>query len=706
MSPTLHHRACNLCEAICGLEIAVEGNRVVGIKGDPADPFSRGHICPKAVALMDIQEDPDRLRGPVWRVGDTWIPLGWDEAIDRAATRLAEIHKAHGADAIASYQGNPSVHSLGLMTHSGPFLSLLKTRNRYSATSVDQLPHQLVCFWMYGHPLLVPVPDIDRADFILMLGANPLASNGSMWTVPGVGKRLEDLQGRGGRLVVIDPRRTETARSADEHQFIRPGSDAAFLFALLHTIFEEGLAQPGRLAGMADGLEAVREAVRPFTPEAAARATGIEAEAIRRLARAFASAPRAACYGRLGVSVQRHGTLCQWAIQLLNLVTGNLDREGGSLVTRPAVDILAGARPGGHGRWTSRVRGLPETHGELPVAALAEEMLTPGPGQVKALVTIAGNPVLSTPNGTQLEQALGGLEFMVSLDLAINETTRFADVILPSTTALERDHYDLVFNVLAVRNVARYGAPALPKPDGALHDWEILERLAMALAQKLGKAPKPSLPPRAFIEAGLRRGPYGQGSPEELSLEKLEANPHGLDLGPLAPSFPERLMTEDRRIHCAPPQLLEALARAQSELLAEAPVDQLLLIGRRHLRSNNSWMHNYDRLVRGKDRSALLAHPDDLARLGIAPGEQTKVTSRCGEVRIAVEATEDIMPGVVSLPHGWGHHRPGILAKIAAQHSGVSANDLTDELEVDAVSGNAALNGVVVKIQRPDYLTS
>jgi anaerobic selenocysteine-containing dehydrogenase len=695
---TLHHRACNLCEAICGLEIAVEGGRVTGIRGDAADPFSKGHVCPKAVALMDIQEDPDRLRGPVRRVGGDWVPLGWDEAIDLVATRLADLHQEHGADAIATYQGNPSVHSLGLMTHSGPFLSLLKTRNRFSATSVDQLPHQLVCQWMYGHPLLVPVPDIDHADFFLMLGANPLASNGSMWTVPGVGGRLKALQARGGRLVVIDPRRTETARVADAHHFIRPGTDAAFLFALLHTIFEEGLARPGRLDPMAEGLDAVREAVRPFTPEAAARVSGIPAETIRRLARDFAAAPRAVCYGRLGVSVQRHGTLCQWAIQLLNLVTGNLDRVGGSLVTRPAIDLLAGSRAGGHARWRSRVRGLPETNGELPAAAMAEEMLTPGAGQVKALVTLAGNPVLSTPNGPQLERALEGLEFMVSLDHALNETTRFADVILPSTTALERDHYDLVFNVLAVRNVARYSPATLPKPAGALHDWEILERLAAALAGKLGREPKPMPEPRAILDAGLQRGPYGPSSPHQLSLRKLEDNPHGLDLGPLEASFPERLMTPDHRIQGAPQPLLDALAEAQAELLAEPPGDQLLLIGRRHLRSNNSWMHNCDRLMRGKDRSALLVHPEDLKRLGLEPGDPAQVTSRTGEALIQVEASEDLMPGVVSLPHGWGHHRPGTRMRIAAQHAGVSANDLTDELAVDGVSGNAAVNGVVVGV--------
>ncbi|MBL0211887.1 MAG: molybdopterin-dependent oxidoreductase [Holophagaceae bacterium] len=700
-----HYRACNLCEAICGLEIALDGDKVVSIKGDRADPFSRGHICPKAVALMDIQNDPDRLRGPVKRIGkgaqSEWIGIGWDQAIKLVSTRIAEIHRLHGPDAIASYQGNPSVHNYGLMTHASHFLGSLKTRNRFSATSTDQLPHQLVCFWMYGHQLLVPVPDIDHTGHMLMLGANPMASNGSMMTVPDVANRLKAVQQRGGKLVVIDPRRTETALVADEHHFIRPGSDAAFLFALLHTIFEEDLARPGRLSPMLEDLDLVRGAIKEFTPETAARATGIGADAIRRMAREFAAAPRAACYGRLGVSAQQHGTLCQWAIQLLNIVTGNLDRVGGSLVTTPAVDVLAGTRPGSHGRWVSRVRRLPEVNGELPASAMAEEMLTPGAGQVKAFITIAGNPVLSTPNGPQLELALNGLDFMVSLDMYINETTRFADVILPSTSALEHDHYDLIFNLLAVRNVARYNSPALPKPEGSLHDWEILERLGNALALELGQDPRPMLAPRDLLDFGLQTGPCGNASPHKLSLKKLEDNPHGIDLGPLAPSFPERLMTEGQAIHCAPRELMEALSRSKAVLLAEAPPDQIVLIGRRHVRSNNSWMHNSDRLVRGRDRSAMLAHPDDLARFGLQPGENARVASRTGEVLIEAQPSQDIMRGVVSIPHGWGHHREGIRMEIAARHAGVSANDLTDDQAMDVVSGNAALNGVVVRVEKP-----
>lgn len=700
----LHHRACNLCEAICGLEIVVAEGQVVSIKGDREDPFSRGHICPKAVALMDIQSDPDRLRGPVRRMGNgaksEWVSLGWDEAIDLVASRLAAIQTLHGNNSIASYQGNPSVHNFGLMTHSNHFLGLLKTHNRFSATSTDQLPHQLVCFWMYGHQLMIPIPDIDETDHLLMLGANPLASNGSMMTVPDVANRLKELKRRGGKLVLMDPRRTETARVADEHHFIRPGTDAAFLFALLHTIFDEKLAQPGRLSPMLMELDQVREAVTPFTPEAAARATGIGADAIRRIARDFAAAPRAACYGRLGVSAQPYGTLCQWAIQLLNIVTGNLDRVGGSLVTRPAVDVLAGTKAGSYGRWESRVRKRPEVNGELPVSVMAEELLTPGAGQVRALITIAGNPALSTPNGPQLELGLGGLEFMVSLDLYINETTRFADVILPSTSPLEHDHYDLIFNLLAVRNVARYSAATLPKPEGSLHDWEILERLAEAFAQKTGQDLKAIFPPHVMLDFGLQSGPYGMADARMLSLKKLKDSPHGIDLGPLVPSFPERLMTEDKCIHCAPRRLLEALIQTQGALLAEAPPGQMALIGRRQVRSNNSWMHNFDRLVRGRDRATLLAHPADLARLGIQSGAKARVASRTGAALIEVQSSQDIMPGVVSIPHGWGHHREGIRLQIAAQHAGVSVNDLTDDQEIDAVSGNAALNGIVVTLEK------
>ncbi|GLO44735.1 molybdopterin-dependent oxidoreductase [Pseudomonas putida] len=700
MTKTLHHRACHLCEAICGLNIEVshddDGRALISsIKGDPQDPFSRGHVCPKAVALQDIQNDPDRLRQPHKRVGEHWHAIGWDEAFALAADRLWAIQQAHGRNAVAVYQGNPSVHNYGLMTHSNYFLGLLKTRNRFSATSVDQLPQHLVSHLMYGHGLLLPIPDIDQTGFMLILGGNPLASNGSIMTVPDVEKRLKALRARGGRLVVVDPRRSETAAMADSHLFIRPGGDAALLCGLLNTLFAEGLARGSHLP--VTGLQQVREAIAPFSAEAMSPHCGIAAADIRQLARDFAAADKAVCYGRMGVSTQAFGTLCHWLVQLINLVTGNLDREGGALCTEPAVDLVATTSGGHFNAWQSRVSGLPEYGGELPVAALAEEVLTPGEGQVRALVTVAGNPVLSTPNGRQLDMALEGLEFMLSIDLYINETTRHADLILPSTSALENDHYDSTFNLLAVRNVTRFNRAILAKPEGALHDWEIFVGLAQAFARRAGLELKPTWAPAQMIDLALRKGRYGEATPWQLSLAVLDQHPHGLDLGPLRANLAARLTTASKAVEAAPQVLLDDLRRLAQQ--APPTPGELLLIGRRHVRSNNSWMHNFHRLVKGKSRHQLLMHPQDLQQRQLQDGQRVRIRSRTGDLEVEVQACEDMMPGVVSLPHGFGHSRQGVRMQIAQAQPGVSANDLTDERLRDQVSGNAALNGVPVQVE-------
>jgi anaerobic selenocysteine-containing dehydrogenase len=700
MTKTLHHRACHLCEAICGLNIEVshddDGRALISaIKGDPDDPFSRGHICPKAVALQDIQNDPDRLRQPHRRVGDQWQAIGWDEAFALAADTLWRIQQAHGRNAVAVYQGNPSVHNYGLMTHSNYFLGLLKTRNRFSATSVDQLPQHLTSHLMYGHGLLLPIPDIDHTDFMLMLGANPLASNGSIMTVPDVEKRLKALRARGGQLVVVDPRHSETAAMADQHLFILPGGDAALLSGLLNTLFDEGLTRVSHVP--VNGLDQVRSAIAPFTAEAMSALCGIAAADIRQLARDFAAADKAVCYGRMGVSTQAFGTVCHWLVQLINLVTGNLDRVGGALCTEPAVDLVASTSGGHFNAWQSRVSGLPEYAGELPVAALAEEILTPGEGQVRALITVAGNPVLSTPNGRQLDGALEGLEFMLSIDLYINESTRHADLILPSTSALENDHYDSTFNLLAVRNVTRFNRAILAKPEGALHDWEIFVGLARAFAERANLELKPTMAPAKMIDWALRKGRYGDESAWKLSLETLDRYPHGVDLGPLSANLEARLNTASQAIEAAPQVLLDDLAR----LARQAPMASgtLLLIGRRHVRSNNSWMHNYHRLVKGKPRHQLLMHPDDLQQRQLQDGQRVRIRSRTGTLEVEVQACTDMMPGVVSLPHGYGHGRQGVRLQIAHGQPGVSANDLTDERLRDQVSGNAALNGVPVHVE-------
>ncbi len=686
---------CNLCEAICGLVFTLDDDRITSVRGDADDPLSRGHICPKAVALQDVHEDPDRLRRPVRRIGDRWQEVSWDEALDLVATNLARAVNEHGRDALAIYLGNPNVHSLGSMTHGTAMVKSFRTRNKYSATSVDQLPAQLLAFLMYGHQLLLPVPDIDRTDLFLVFGANPMASNGSLMTVPDFPARLRELKRRGGRMVVVDPRRTETAKAAHEHHFVRPGTDAFVLLAMLQVLFAEGLTTPPTYV---DGLDAVRAAVEPFTPERAEAASGIAADDVRRLARELAAARSAAVYGRVGVSTQEFGLVATWAVQLLNLVTGNLDRPGGVMLTRPAVDAVGRGfiGRGHHDVWRSRVRDLPEFAGELPVATLADEIRTPGEGQVRALLTLSGNPVSSTPDGAGLAEAIRTLDFVAAVDFYVNETTRLADVILPPTGALERDHYDLVFHTLAVRNTARFTPALFEKPAGTMHDWEIYREIVLR-TQRLLTSPKPRKA-RLVQAARMRVSPTRtidlllRTSTPRLSVRRLRRGP--VDLGPLEPCLPERLQTEDGRIHAAPQRVLDDVARLDAVTLAP---EGLLLVGRRHQRDNNSWMHNTPRLTKGKARHQLYMHPADLAERAITDGSLVRVASAVGTVEVEVQASDDMMPGVVSLPHGYGHRRPGVRMRQAVELPGASMNDLTDPAVLDA-SGNAVLSGVPVTV--------
>ncbi|WP_437959396.1 molybdopterin oxidoreductase family protein [Sorangium sp. So ce119] len=732
-----HHRTCNLCEAMCGIAIEVDGDRITSIRGDQRDPFSRGYICPKALALQDLHEDGDRLRVPVRRAGSGFQPISWDEAFDEVAGRLRETQARHGRDAVAVYLGNPRGHNYASLLYLIPFLEALRTRNCFSSTSVDQLPHHLIGTLLFGHQLLVPVPDIDRTSFLLILGANPVVSNGSMMSAPGVRRRIEAIRARGGAVVVVDPRRTETAEIADRHHFIRPGTDVFLVLGILSTLFAERLVAPGRLGGFINGIDEIERISGEFSPERVAQEVGIEAAEIRALARAFAAAPSAVCYGRIGACLQEFGALTTWLVAVLNAVTGNLDRPGGAMFTRPAVDVVAiqdllGQR-GEFGRSRTRVRKLPAFAGEYPAAALAEEILTEGPGQIRALLTMAGNPVLSTPNGRALDGALASLDFVACIDFYINETTRHAHVILPPPGPLERDHYDLAFHAFAVRNTAKY-APALFAPaDDARHDWEILVELAARLAApgpaaglagRAARAVSRALPPTRLLDAALRLGPYGDRlNPlsSGLSLRKLEREVHGVDLGPLEPCLPDRLFTRSGRIELAPEVLVADLERARAALgrgragaagreeggageagepgqRAGAAYD-LQLIGRRQLRSNNSWLHNSHRLVKGRNRCTLLMHPDDAARRGIAGAQRVRVSSRVGSIDIDVELTDAVMPGVVSVPHGWGHGRDGVQLGTARQHAGESVNDLTDHLAIDALSGTAALNGVPVRVE-------
>lgn len=716
-TPVSHFRTCNLCEALCGIEITVNNQEIVSIQGDRQDPFSRGHICPKAVALKDVHLDPNRLRQPVRRTPTGWEPISWETAFDEVATRLRSVQAQHGVNAVGVYLGNPNVHNYGSILFGPLMLKALGTKNRFSATSVDQLPHHFSGFFLYGHQLMLPIPDIDRTDFLLIVGGNPVVSNGSLMSAPDVADRLKEIRQRGGKVIVVDPRRTETAAIADEHFFIRPGTDVYFLLGMLNTLLVENRVQMGRLAEFTDNLEQLRPLVESYSAEVVADVTGIPAEAIRRLARDFAAAPSAVCYGRMGVSVQEFGATVQWLIQVFNIVTGNLDRPGGAMFTLPAFDAvdLTGrmGRKGHFGKWRSRVRNLPEFGGELPVVALAEEILTEGPGQIRALVTSAGNPVLSTPNGSQLETALAGLDFMVSVDFYINETTRHAHIILPPAAGLEHENYDVVFHVLAIRNTTKYTPALFPADSNSRHDWEIFLELFLRLGGK--HIPKKEHrrikrwlakrnAPEVVLDWALRNGPYGSRfSPlsQQLTLHKLKQHPHGIDLGPLQPCLPQRLFTPDKRINLLPEVFTSDLARVERrflEITQETSSDHLWLISRRHLRSNNSWMHNAVRLVRGKDRCTLLMNPQDAETRQIQPGQQVTISSRVGKVQAKVEITAEMMPGVVSLPHGWGHHREGIQMDVAQKFAGVSVNDLTDDSRLDELSGNAALSGVPVSV--------
>ena len=682
-----HYRACNLCEAICGLAITVEAGRIIDLRGDSLDPLSHGAICPKGSALIDLHQDPDRLTRPMRREGTRWETIGWDDAFELVASRLGAIRGTYGNDAVATYQGNPTVHNSGTLLGSGGLLRALGTHNRFSATSVDQLPHHVAALHMFGHPLLLPIPDLDRTDYFLVMGANPLVSNGSIMTAPGVRERLLALRARAGRLVTIDPRLTETALRADEHYSIRPGTDALLLLALIDVVFETGKADLARLAPFTDGIEALRDAAASFSPERVAAHTGIAASAIRHIAQEFANAKRAVAYGRMGLSTQAFGGLCQWLVNALNAITGNLDEPGGALFPQPAFDLLQGAAKGAThaGRWSSRVRSLPEFNGELPVAALAEEILEPGDGQVRALVTIAGNPVLSTPDGLRLDRALTQLDFMVSVDPYLNETTRHAHLILPPTTSFESEHYDVIFHHFAVRNTARWNAPIANVDEHQRHDWEIFAALAMGLTGK----PQPT--PRERIDLGLQHGVY------RTSIAQLQTQPHGTDFGALAPSLPARLLTSDGRLQLAPSTFVADIARLEATL--EAPRSELLLIGRRQLRSNNSWMHNAPRLMRGADRCTLMMHAEDARGRGLEHGQMVEIRSRVGAVRVPLDVTDAIMPGVVSLPHGFGHTREGVRMQVASAHPGMSLNDLTDSASLDALTGNAVLNGVPVDVR-------
>jgi anaerobic selenocysteine-containing dehydrogenase len=733
-------RICPLCEATCGLTLTIEGTRVTGARGDRDDVFSKGFICPKGALFGAVDGDPDRLRTPLVRRDGELREATWEEAFDAVAAGLRPVVERYGPNSVGVVLGNPNVHTMAGALYPPVLLAGLGTRSVFTASTVDQMPKHVSSGLLFGDANAIPVPDLDHTDHLLLIGANPLESNGSLCTAPDFPGRLKALKARGGTLTVIDPRRTRTAKLADRHIAIRPGTDALLLAAMAHVLFEEDLVTLGDLADHVEGTEELRAAVRDFTPEAVAGACDVDAGTIRVLARELAAAPTAAVYGRIGSCTVPYGTLGSWLVDVLNVLTGNLDRPGGALFPQAATDRTPRPAGPGHGfalgRWHSRVSKYPEAKGELPLSALAEEIdtATEEGEPIRALIAVATNPVLSAPDGDRLDKALGSLDFMVSVDPYLNETARHADVVLPPPPPSQSPHHDFAFNTLAVRNQVRYTRPAVPLEPGRMAETEILARLVLAatgmhgadpsavddlvIGQTLGKAVKePHSPvhgrdpkdlaaqltgisgPERRLDMMLRLGPYGDGfgaRPDGLSLEKLLAHPHGIDLGPLRPRLPQPLKTRSGRVELLPGPIADDLPRLR-QALRERP-EGLVLVGRRHLRSNNSWMHNVPALTGGSNRCTLHLNPEDAERLGVSDGAPVRVKGAGGEVTATAEVTDGVRRGVVSLPHGWGHDRPGTRLSHASSDPGVNVNQLLDGRLLDPLSGNAVLNGVPVDV--------
>ena len=738
---TTHHRICPLCEACCGLEIKTQGGKVVSIRGHEADVFSAGYICPKGVALKDLHEDPDRLRAPLVKRNGVFEEATWDEAFAEIARRLPAVTQSHGRNATGVIFGNPSAHKTSLMLYIPKLVKALGTRNVFSASTLDQMPRHLSSGLLFGSWMSVPVPDIARCDLLVVLGANPVASNGSMWTVPDFKGKAKAMQARGGQLVVIDPRRTETAAMADAHHFIRPGADVFLLLGMVHTLFDEGLVKLGRVAEFVDGVDDVRQAVSSFSADVVAERCGIDASTIRSLARKLAHTPRASLYARIGACTQEYGSLATWLVDVLNTLTGHLDQPGGAMFPKAAAFAAnTVGKPGTGrgittGRISSRVSGAPEVMSEFPITCLAEEIETAGEGQIRALIAVATNPVLSSPNGERLAKALDGLDFMVSLDIYLNETSRHADIILPGISPLEDLHYDVAFPQLSWRNHARYSAPVFERSPDQPYEWETLLRLAAIASGKNAGFGAAQIDDDSFIEdtrkqfgdkaqtvldgtqglhgpdrlldVALRTGPYGDGfgipasqRADGLTLAKVKASSAagGIDLGPLTPRMPEILRTANGRINLAQPLMLNDLKRAAADLAR--PMPDMVIIGRRDVRSNNSWMHNLPILAKGPMRCTALVHPMDARRLGLLDGGMARIattdTKREQNIQAQVQISGDMMQGVVSLPHGWGHDLKGTGQRLAAQRPGANLNALLDENLRDPLSGNAVLSGVSV----------
>ena len=725
-----HVYTCPLCEAMCGLEIHVSDGRVESIRGNRDDVWSRGHLCPKGASLGAVHEDPDRIRRPMIKVDGQWQEVSWDAAFRRCTELLAPVLAEHGIGAVTCYTGNPLAHSFSLGRYTGVLLGMSGIPVSYSPGTVDQWPKNLSSHLMYGNWWGFPVPDIERTDLLVVMGANPAASQGSLLAAPDVMGILAGID----TVIVIDPVRTATAAKADEWLPITPGTDAALLLAVVHTLFDENLVRLGHLADHIDGVDTLRTVAREWSPERVAPVTGIDADRIKGLARQLAGTERAAVYGRIGLCNQEFGSLASWLVDVVNILTGHFDTVGGAMFPRPAVwTVTAQPQPGlegglpEFGRWQTRVRGAKEVLGQVPVSCLAEEIETPGEGQIRALITVAGNPVLSTPRGDRLDRLLPGLDAMISVDLWLNETTRHADVILPGLSPLEQPHHDDLILAFAINSIANYSAPVFaPEDPDRPEEWEILVRLTglcagtpaedvdvaaiddgffdyLCFTQGLDgaevRAHYPHGGPERILDLTLRTGPFGDRygeNPDGLSLAKLKAQPNGINFGPMVSQVPAILSTPDKKIRLAPQYLLDDIPRLARRLQREP--DDLVLVSRRHLRSNNSWLHNVSALMKGRDRCTLLMHPDDAARRGVSVGDIVSVRSSAGAIEVPVEVTDAIKPGVVSMPHGWGHGKPGTRMSVANGSPGVNTNILSPPTFLDEPSGNGALNGIPVTV--------
>jgi len=694
----IHYRTCNLCEAMCGLKITYKEKKVISIVGDKKDPLSKGYICPKSQALKDLYEDSDRLKTPIKRVENGWEKISWIEAFEEVEHQIKKIQEKYGNDAVATYQGNPNVHNLGSMLYGGPFLKSLKTKQKYSATSADQLPHHIASLKMFGHQMLIPIPDIERTDYLLILGANPGASNGSLLTAPGFSQKIKNIQKRGGEVINIDPRYTETSKISSNHFFINPGKDALLLLSLLYVIFEQGIDEKTHLSSHLKGLEEIKEIIKKYPPQKTAAIIGIDSLEIQKIAKNFMNSKTAVCYGRMGVSTQEFGGICQWLINVINIVTNNMDKAGGAMFTEAAIDLVfmtgMQGKVGNFDRYRSRVHDLPEYSGELPVATLADEMIVEGEGQIKMLICTAGNPVLSTPNGKKLEKALEGLDFMVSIDIYLNETSKYANIILPSTNGLETLHYDLVFHQLAIRNTAKLSEVLFEKDENQKHDWQILNELTERITGK-----KNPLTPEMMLDNMFKFSSYKAAN---LSVKKLKENPSGIDLGALQPLLTKRIFTQDKKINISPKFFIDDLKRLDKELFNTNGEDKtnypFALIGRRHLRNNNSWLHNSKLLMKGKNRCTVLMCPKDANNLSITNHQKIRITSNVGSIELPVEISDEMKEGVLSIPHGFGHNRQGTKIKLAEENAGESINDLTDDYNIDKLTGNVNFSGTRVKV--------